>query len=210
MELEMKYAIPSRETADDIWADAMLESLTDSTGSEAVVMKAVYFDTEDGALRDHNITLRVRAEGERSFATLKWGGSVHDGMHERQEINVPVSGEETFIAPPASLFQESEEGAALLELIGTKPLQNLLETRFLRRRKRLHYNGSIMELAIDTGSIVTDNGSLPILELELELFTGSEKDIAELGGRIADKYALLPENRSKFARGLALHNCVTR
>jgi inorganic triphosphatase YgiF len=204
MELEMKYAIPDKETADAIWADEQLDRLTDSAEAEAVVMKAVYFDTEDGALRANNITLRVRAEGESAFATLKWGGHAEGGLHERQEINVPVSGEEDFINPPIGIFRESDEGRALSELIGDKPLINLLETRFLRRRKRLAYSDSIMEMAVDTGSIVTDNGVLPILELELELFAGEEKSIAELGGKIAEKYGLSPEDRSKFARGLAL------
>ncbi len=204
MELEMKYAIPSREMADEIWGDEQLDRLTDSTEAEAVIMKAVYFDTEDGLLRRSNVTLRVRAEGERAYATVKWGGSSEGGLHERQEINIPVSGEECFIVPPVEAFRESEEGRMLIELVDGHPLLNLLETRFLRRRKRLVYNGSLMEMAVDTGSIVTDNGDLPILELELELFAGEEKSIVDLGNRIAAKYSLQPEDRSKFARGVML------
>jgi len=170
MELEMKYAVPSKETADQIWTAMTGSELCDPASAETLVMKAVYFDTEDGILSDNNVTFRVRAEGETTFATLKWGGSSSNGFHERQEINVPVNGETCFIQPPTDLFRESLEGLQLMELIKDRKLINLLEMRFLRRRARLTYNGTMMELAVDTGSIITDKGEIPILETELELF----------------------------------------
>lgn len=206
MELEMKYAIPSREDADRIWTELSSSELCDPASAETLVMKAIYFDTEDRTLSENNVTFRVRAEGETTFATLKWGGSSSNGFHERQEINVPVNGETCFIQPPTDLFRESLEGLQLMELIKDKALVNLLEMRFLRRRVRLTYNGTLMELAVDTGSIITDKGELPIIEAEIELFAGSEKDIMTIGSRIAQTYGLTPENRSKFARGLAFLN----
>ncbi|MBR6352166.1 MAG: CYTH domain-containing protein [Firmicutes bacterium] len=208
MEIEVKYAIPNKETADAIWEDPEIADMSDISTSEKLVMKAVYFDTEDYTLSNHNIALRVRVEGERTFAALKWGGSAQDGFHEREEVNVPVSGEESFIAPEPDMFKESADGLDLIELIGKKPLVNMLETRFLRKRVRLNYKNSIFELAVDTGDIVTDAGNRDILELEIELFAGSEADLQELGERIADKYSLKPENMSKFARGLELIKSV--
>ena len=89
-------------------------------------------------------------------------------------------------------------------MIGDDPLVNLLEMRYLRSRCRLAYGASIMELAIDTGSIITDKGEVPIMELEIELYAGDPKDICSLGKRLEEKYALVPEDRSKLARGLAL------
>ena len=204
MELEVKYAIPDKQTADAIWEDEEIAAMADISTSEKLVMKAVYFDTEDHTLSDHNIALRVRVEGERTFAALKWGGSASDGFHEREEVNVPVSGEESFIAPEPDMFKESSDGLDLIELIGKKPLINMLETRFLRKRIRLNYKNSIFEMAIDTGDIVTDAGNLDILELEIELFAGDEAELTELGKHIASKYNLEPENMSKFARGLEL------
>ena len=204
MELEVKYAIPDKQTADAIWEDEEIAAMADISTSEKLVMKAVYFDTEDHTLSDHNIALRVRVEGERPFAALKWGGSASDGFHEREEVNVPVSGEESFIAPEPDMFKESSDGLDLIELIGKKPLINMLETRFLRKRIRLNYKNSIFEMAIDTGDIVTDAGNLDILELEIELFAGDEAELTELGKHIASKYNLEPENMSKFARGLDL------
>lgn len=203
MELEIKYAIPDRETADAIWNDDTISRLSDPSSSEKVVMKAVYFDTPDGKLSKNNMAVRVRYEGESVFATLKWNGSAINGFHEREEINVPC-GEEYFITSPKELFCESEDGRVLMDLIGDDPLINLLEMRYLRRRIRLNYGASIMEMAIDSGAIITDKGEVPILEMEIELYAGDPKDLRELSECLAEAYGLTPENRSKLARGLAI------
>ena len=203
MELEMKYAVPDKETCDAIWEDDLIRKHADPSSTERVVMKAVYFDTEDGKLSANNMAVRVRYEGDTAFATLKWNGSVSNGFHEREEINVPARMEH-FISSPKELFRESEDGKVLLDLIGDEPLINLLEMRYLRSRCRLAYSASIMELAIDTGSIITDKGEVPIMELEIELYAGDPKDIRDLGERLQKKYRLAPEDRSKLARGLAL------
>ncbi len=203
MELEMKYALPEKETGDAIWEDELIQRYADPASMEKIVMKAVYFDTEDGRLSKNNMAVRVRSEGGSVFATLKWNGSVSNGFHEREEVNVPAAAEH-FISSPKELFSVCEDGRVLLDLIGDEPLINLLEMRYLRSRCRLSYGASIMELAIDTGSIITDKGEVPILELELELYAGDPKDIRDLGARLQEKYALVPEDRSKLARGLSL------
>lgn len=203
MELEMKYAIPDKETADAIWNDPTIQQLADPSSAEKVVMKAVYFDTPDGKLSKNNMAVRMRYEGDSVFATLKWNGSAVNGFHEREEINVPC-GEEYFISSPKELFRESEDGKVLIDLIGDEPLINLLEMRFLRRRIRLQYGASIMEMAIDSGAIITDNGEVPIMEMEIELYAGDPSDIQQLAEGLADAYGLVPENRSKLVRGLAI------
>ncbi len=199
----MKYAIPTKELSDVIWTNSLITKYGDENTRENLVMKAVYFDTDDLSLAENNMTVRVRVEGERKFATLKWGGCSSNGFHERNEINIPVS-DESFIAPSADMFKGSEDGEVLQQLAKDKPLINLLETRFLRRRIRLAYKKSLVELAVDSGAIITDAGEEPILELELELYAGSIEDLKELGKEFEKEYSLIPENRSKFARGLAL------
>lgn len=204
MEIELKYALPNKETADAIWNDERIAKIADISTEEKLVMKAVYFDTQDMSLSKNNVSLRVRVEADRSYASLKWGGTAADGFHEREEVTVPVCEDASFIAPRADMFSESPDGQDLLSLIGEKELMNLLETRFLRRRIRLTYKASIIELAIDTGEIVTDGGSGDILELELELFAGSAAELKELGEKLSRRFELRPENRSKFARGLKI------
>lgn len=204
MESELKYRIKDREMADALWDDECLLAIADPSSREKLVMKAVYFDTEDHVLSGNNMAFRVRLEGESIFATLKWGGHSSNGFHEREEINVPVTGEQYFIEPPTDLFAESEDGKALVGMIAGKPLVNMLETRYLRRRMRVDLNDCLMEIAIDTGSIVTDMGEEPILELEIELFAGDVKVMKDLGKKLADKYGLTAENQSKLGRGLRL------
>ena len=83
MEQEMKYAIPTKELSDVIWTNSLIAKYGDESTRESLVMKAVYFDTEDLALAANNMTVRVRAEGDSKFATLKWGGCSSNGFHER-------------------------------------------------------------------------------------------------------------------------------
>lgn len=204
MEIEMKFSIPSREEADSVWEEAFVSPYTDNSTAEKVIMKAVYYDTEDRLLSKNNIAFRVRGEGDLSFATLKWGISEDGGLHQRGEINIPVYGEENFIQPPVDLFKEIEEGRFFTDLIEGHRLVNILEMRFLRRRMKVHYGQSIIELAVDTGNIMTDAGQVPICEAELELYLGETDDVIALGQMISEKHGLVPENTSKLARGLAL------
>jgi len=202
MEIEIKYALPDKKAADGIWEDEYLASISDAASAESLVMKAVYFDTPELDLQKNDLALRVRAEGDRVFATLKTGGKQDNGLFTREEINVPVPDDSSFMALDPRLFSGSESGDKLIELVGSKPLVNVLEMRFLRRRKRVAYESSIMELAIDIGSIITDKAEVPIQEMEIELFAGSEDALRILGDEIAKKYGLVVKTTSKFKDGL--------
>jgi inorganic triphosphatase YgiF len=200
----MKYVIGDKEIAKSIWEDEHLSDIEEKDSREKVYMKASYFDTDDYILSKNDIAFRVRMEGTRIVASLKWNGSSVDGLHTREEINVPVNDEACFIAPDPEIFKEAEMGRDMIALVAGKPLHSLLETRFLRSRMRIDTGKSICEIAIDEGEIVTDFGNLPICELEIELFTGDQEEVRKLGDMLAAKYSLIPEDRSKYARGLKL------
>ena len=204
MEIEMKYGIEDKEIAKSIWEDEYLLSIEEKDSREKVYMKASYFDTDDYILSKNDIAFRVRMEGSRIVASLKWNGASVDGLHTREEINVPVKDEACFIIPNPDIFKESDIGRELISLIQGKPLHSLLETKFLRSRLRVDTGKSICEVAIDEGEIVTDFGSLPICELEIELFSGEQDDVLRMGEVLAEKYHLYAEDRSKYARGLKL------
>lgn len=204
MEIEMKYGIGDKEIAKSIWEDEYLTSIEEKDSREKVYMKASYFDTDDYILSKNDIAFRVRMEGARIVASLKWKGASKDGLHTREEINVPVNDEACFIAPDPEIFKESDIGRDMIELVAGKSLHSLLETRFLRSKMRVDTGKTICEVAIDEGEIVTDFGSLPICELEIELFTGDQEDVLDIGRTLAEKYGLTAENRSKYARGLKL------
>lgn len=204
MEIEMKYGIKDKELAETIWEDADLVKIREEDSVEKVYMKATYFDTEDHILSKNDIAFRVRMEGKRIIASLKWNGECEEGLHTREEINVPVNDEACFIDPKPEIFKESEPGRKMMELIEGKKLTSLLETSFLRSRFRIDSGKSISEVAIDVGEIITNFGNLPICELEIELFSGDQEDMKKIGQKLEEKYNLTYENRSKYARGLEL------
>lgn len=204
MEIEMKYGIADKERAEELWDDPQLLAIGDLSSRETILMKAVYFDTEDHVLSENDMAFRVRMEGSRIVASLKWAGSAVAGYHTRQEINIPVTDESYFINPPTDLFKESEQGRELIRLVGDEKLHNMIENRFLRRKMRVDPGNAICEVAVDTGEIVTDGGSIPICELEIELYSGEPEEIKDMGAMLSEKYGLIPENRSKYARGLSL------
>jgi triphosphatase len=204
MEIEMKYQISDKQLARKIWEDEYLSSIEEKDSREKIYMKASYFDTDDYTLSKYDIAFRIRMEGNRLVASLKWNGSSENGKHTREEIYVPVTDENCFIAPDPYIFQESEIGREMLTLINDQPLHSILETRFLRSRMRVDTGKTICEIAIDEGEIVTDFGNLPISELEIELFSGEPEDITRIGEILAEKYELVPMNQSKYARGVKL------
>ena len=204
MEIEMKYGIGDKEIAKNIWEDEYLLSMEEKDSREKVYMKASYFDTDDYILSGNDIAFRVRMEGSRIVASLKWNGASVKGLHTREEINVPVNDEACFIMPDPEIFKESDIGRDMIELVAGRSLHSLLETRFLRSRMRIDTGKSICEVAIDEGEIVTDFGSLPICEMEIELFSGDQEDVRRIGDTLAEKYGMTAENRSKYARGLKL------
>jgi len=203
-EIELKYAIPDKDVADRIWQDASLTEMEEADSREKLMLKAAYFDTEDSILAENDIAFRARMEGSRLFASLKWNGKTEGALRTVNEINVPIDGEACLIMPEPSIFKESEIGLQLLELLEGKQLVSVMEVGFLRSRVRVDTGNSIIEVSIDSGEIVTDMGSMPILELELELFSGSQDELMALGNELAERYSLLPEERSKYARGLSL------
>ena len=200
----MKYTIKDKACADALWEDDYLAGIADAESKETVFMKSAYFDTEDFVLSKNDIAFRVRMEGTRVVASLKWNGTAEKGLHIREEINVPVDDPACFIQPLPEIFKESETGRQVMTLVGDKKLNSLLEINFLRRRVRVDTGRSILEVAVDIGEIVTDYGNAPVLELELELFSGENEDVLALGNILAEKYDLTTMDESKYSRGLKL------
>lgn len=201
MELEMKYGIADKDVAESIWTDEYLMTIEEENTREKVFMKAAYFDTEDLILSKNDITFRVRMENDRIIATLKWSGKSEGAMHQREEINVPIVDEACFISPQPSIFKESQIGLEVIDLIGNKELESIIETKFLRSRFRVDTGNTIIEVSIDKGEIITEKGIEPILEMELEMFSGNREDLIKMGEEISQKYGLNPEEKSKYARG---------
>lgn len=207
MEVELKYKL-NKELISKIWDDEDLKAIEEKDSRVEMLMKASYFDTADRVLSKNDIAFRVRMEGNRIVASLKWNDKDASigGLHMREELNVPVTDEACFIAPKPDIFKESDVGKDLLEVLDGKPLVSIMEINFIRRKFRIDEDNCICEIAIDEGEIITDEKRAPILELEIELFTGEQEDLLKIGKTLVDKYSIEPELKSKYARGLELLN----
>lgn len=200
MEIELKYKIPAMAIAEDIWKDDIFSNIEEEGSREEIYLDAKYFDTSRCDLAKNEIAYRVRTEGEHLVASLKWKGNSEEGLHIREEINVPVMNDE----PDVSVFNESEIGRQLIDILDGKKLECFVETKFNRRRFRIDTGTSIFEVSVDIGKIVTQYGEVPISEVEIELFSGETEEMVKIGRKLRDKYGLEVENESKYARGIEI------
>ena len=203
MEIELKYSIADSDTADRISKDAGLQKLEEKDSRDAEELCGRYYDTVDLILQKNDVAFRMRREGKKLVATMKWNGETSGALHSREELNINL-GDCDNLDPQPEVFAESEEGRRMLDLIGERTLHCIMEVNVLRRSFRVDTGKSLVEISIDQGEIITSKGTEPVCELELELFGGEEEDMLKLGDHLAQEYALEMGTISKFARGLKL------
>ena len=215
MEIELKYSA-APETGRKIIAD-----LEENSGAEAreIPMEAVYFDTEDRALREKKLTYRIRREGNDNILTIKYGrGSDkgNSGLYRREEINVPVSAD--FIEKPGidvlddtPVYKEFDKAVGgqysddLGIMLPLKPLVPVIRMEFMRKEITANLkNGGKAAVSYDEGKILAGGREAPISEVEAELIEGNEEELTEFGEFLTEKYGISPLNKSKYARGLKL------
>lgn len=197
-ELELKFQIPDHVLAS-------LRAELRRRRARSVPMQARYFDTPDGALARHGVSLRLRCEGGRWVQTLKAAGK---NLVERLEHNVPL-GVRGKTPPPLDLARHegTEAGAVLrkaLENVDAATLVERYRTDFIRSLVRLRLRGAVIEAALDEGSIGAADRTIPIRELELEHKSGSVQALFEIATVWRAYGGLWLDTRSKAARGARL------
>jgi inorganic triphosphatase YgiF len=165
-------------------------------------LENVYYDTEDQRLRARGLAFRVRRDGRRHYQTLKSNDA--DGLAAyRGEWQNPLRSSE----PNLALMPEGGR-AALDGTIDTGELRPLFATHVQRTVQRVETSdrgsASVIEAALDLGSIEANGTSLPIAEVELELLEGSPEALYALALELDALAPLHLESRSKSARGYAL------
>lgn len=204
METEFKYHVTDASVFDAIIADPIIENHINSDKVELINMHAVYFDTEDGDLRNAGIAYRIRYENDRIVATIKWDSMVgEDGMHRREEFNLVINDERFATSPDIEIFKSSDAYEVIYAAVGDKKLVKVIEMKFDRKLAKVDTGKSISAISIDEGVILRRDGELNILELEIEWYYGDEDDFKELASKISEKYELQPETTSKLQRGFA-------
>lgn len=204
MEIELKYMLDSKVKGERIFEDEYVQSIMDKNSEELIHMEAVYFDTAEKRLNREGIIFRVRRENSKIIATLKWNGVNEDGMHKREEINVPLTDPSRLENPDVDIFSQSPMCQTLKDLVGEKKLLPVMKMDFDRRQVRLDTGSSICELSVDYGQIHCGGKTGTISELEVELYSGKVGDLEEIGRKLSEKYFLKPGVKSKFKQGIDL------
>ena len=203
MEVELKYAVPDEQMAEWIWTDDELGAMCEEGSWSVARYNGYYYDTPECVLTENDIVFRIRHEGEKTVACLKWHSGGEGALHKREELNRTVDGEVPDTADP-DIFSENEMGRHIRALIGEEELTRLMEVDVLRKSMRVDTGNSIVEISIDRGAVHTRNGDVPISEVELELYQGTEQSLLDLGNWLSEKYELESEEKSKFARGMEM------
>ncbi len=176
-----------------------------SLSTERVVTRklySVYFDTPDLQLHRDRMALRLRRVGKQWLQTLKGGGGVQAGLHQRNEWETPVAGEQLDFAALEAM------GATHLAVGVRKKMQPLFVTDFTRSIRMVQFEGALIELSLDSGEIRAGKSVHTISELELELKSGEPLQLFRLALALLDIVPLEIEATSKAEYGYRLHRPV--
>ena len=162
-------------------------------------LQNIYYDTPKLELHKSGMALRLRHAGREWLQTLKGGGSVQAGLHQRYEWEVPVNR----AALDFAATQEVDWDALLRPSL-RKKLQPIFITDFSRSSRMLDFQGAHIELCMDQGEVRTEQRSTPICELELELKSGESRQLFELALAILEIVPFELETVSKAEQGYRL------
>lgn len=164
----------------------------------------IYYDTPQHDLHKSGMALRLRRVGRQWLQTLKGGGSVRAGLHQRNEWEVPVKGMALDFSLLESGAQQTAEWDDHLPKALRKKLQPVFVTDFVRSSRMLLWQGAEIELCADEGTVSTRRYGMPVCEVELELKSGEPRQLFELALAILDVAPFELEQVSKAEQGYRL------
>jgi len=159
----------------------------------------IYFDTPKLDLNRKEMALRLRRVGGRWLQTLKGGGSIKGGLHQRNEWEAPVASD----LLDFSILAEDVLDAYLPAKV-RKKLEPVFATDFHRTSRMLAWQGAEIEVCLDKGEVKTAEHCAPICEVELELKSGEPQQLFELARAILEIVPFELESVSKAERGFRL------
>ncbi len=188
-ERELKFDVPVE------WSMPELDALVPPGGdleAETLHLQTTYYDTASCSLLARGVTLRRRS----GDADAGWQLKVPDG-NARTELRLP---------PNAGTAVPAEMRDLVVGLRAGSPLRRAatLETTRVVHRIRSAM-GAVLEIADDTVR-ATAFGAVPVLskwrEVEIELFDGSEDDLAAAARYVGSSGLTPAVTSSKLARAL--------
>ena len=186
VEFELKYnATPESQSA---------IRATMTTPATEYKMQTIYYDTPKADLSARNITLRRRMENEISVCTLKAPAKLG-----RAEFELRCNRIEDAIPELCKL-----SGIPELPTLLADGVVEVCGARFTRQAWLITLANATVELALDKGVLLGGQKELPLCEVEVEHKSGNPKAVTAYAAQLAIAYGLQPEQKSKFARAIAL------
>lgn len=170
-----------------------------SLSSQSGHLHAVYYDTDDQALRRAGISLRIRSKNGCAIQTVKAEHGERGLTMDRGEWETPVDGALDFAAiaetPLASLLPDEAARDAI------KPLFTI-ETD--RKAFEVEHDGALIEMALDRAKAATAGRSFPFSEVELELKQGEAAALFAFARALSEAVSLRLSLLAKSERGYRL------
>ncbi|WP_454623404.1 CYTH and CHAD domain-containing protein [Brucella anthropi] len=195
VEIELKFGLRSKSRR-------ALETAPEFSLSkpQRLHLLSTYYDTPDQALKKAGLTLRIRQNDRLRIQTVKAAVNASDVALRRDEWEWPIE-------------QDAPDLARIATITGLAPIIERLKGRLepvfvtdIRRTVHLLHldDGSIVEVAIDTGKVICGDQKESIDELELELKKGSPRSLFSLAKSLHDQVPFWIFAESKAARGWRL------
>ena len=192
-EIELKLQLTA-QTARQVPAHPLLAGIKPQTQR----LLNTYYDTPALDLNARRIGLRFRKKGAQWLLTVKSAATVSGGLALRHEWEKPAK-------PGQFDFSHIDEPDFRVALEQALPrLQAMFTTDFRRTTWNVPFGESLIEMALDQGSIKCTGHAIRICEIELELISGVIGDIFALSHHLQETLDLRPAVMSKAERGYAL------
>src|SRR5262249_7995462 len=164
------------------------------------LVRSIYLDTPEWALRKAGISIRLRRDGRRWVQTIKAAGQLHGGLSEVAEVETPAPGGHLALqAIPDVLLRDR-----ILQCVNDSSLHPVSESIIKRTGIELALDGTRAELALDVGEIHAAGRSADLREAEIELIEGNPRGLYDIAGALFPEGGVIFSRLSKAARGYLL------
>ncbi|PKO88200.1 MAG: inorganic triphosphatase [Betaproteobacteria bacterium HGW-Betaproteobacteria-10] len=194
IEIELKLQL-SAKTAKKLANHPLLAELQ----PQKMHLLNTYYDTPKLDLHAQRIAVRFRKKGEQWLLTVKTAEPASGGLAVRNEWETPATPGNFDFSPV-----DADQIRQFLEAASTQ-FEPVFTTDFRRQIWHVPFGESLIELAVDRGSIESRGKSTPICEIELELRRGKVEDIFSLTRKLQEQHDLHPAIASKAERGYQLY-----
>ena len=218
-EIELKLVVLDRAAIRKLIKDpsAFLPGVMPLGPARTVDFRDQYLDTARGALAKAGFVARIRTgDGARRLTIKSLARGGQGAVHRRLELegDAGQAQDARYPADARGLGNAGDVGdphgwpssAArdrLLDAIGINPLVTLATLQQRRLQRNVALETSVIELSLDEVEVVRPDG-IPEhwVELECELKSGHEADLAALGVLLTRRPDLTPATTSKLERAL--------